>query len=370
MHCEISEYLRIDTVSKVYGSVNALDSIELSVRQGEFVTLLGASGSGKTTTLGCIAGFVAPSAGSIRLDGKDITTVPAHRRDIGVVFQNYALFPHMSVADNVAYPLRARRVQRADTARKVNAALDLVRLSAMGERRPDELSGGQQQRVAIARAIVFEPRLLLLDEPMGALDKNLREQLQLEVMRLHRELNITIVSVTHDQEEALTMSDRIAVYRAGRIEQVGSAQDLYNRPSSRYVAEFIGESNAFVGIAKRRAGAYSIEIPGVGSLATPHFDKDLDGQPVVLIVRPEMMTVTLADASVNGVNQMNTLVARVVDTVYVGSSLKYIVRTTDGNERQVRVPVDGRREVPRNESVLVSWPCSVGRVLATGDSDE
>src|SRR5688572_11305539 len=227
---------------KLYGGVVALDTLTLSVKQGEFVTLLGPSGSGKTTTLMMIAGFEDPSAGDILVNGEPVVSRPPHRRNIGVVFQSYALFPHMTVAGNVGYPLRMRHVRRDDVRRRVAAALDLVQLGALGDRYPAQLSGGQQQRVALARALVFEPPLLLMDEPLGALDKKLREDLQLEIKRIHRDVGVTVIYVTHDQSEALTMSDRIAIMRAGRLEQYGAADELYERPATRFVAEFVGEA--------------------------------------------------------------------------------------------------------------------------------
>ena len=217
------------------------------MRRGEFVTLLGPSGSGKTTTLRMIAGFTSPTGGSIEIDGQDMTRVPPHRRDVGMVFQNYALFPHMTAAQNVAFPLRMRKQSRAEIDRRVGDALDLVKLRHLADRYPRQLSGGQQQRIALARAVVFEPRLLLMDEPLGALDRKLREALQLEIIRISRELGATVLYVTHDQEEALVMSDRIAIFNEGRIEQLGSGEDLYDRPASLFVADFIGESNILRG---------------------------------------------------------------------------------------------------------------------------
>src|SRR5580658_2745555 len=230
-------------LEKRYDNVGAVRGVSLDIRSGEFLTLLGPSGSGKTTTLMMIAGFEAPSDGDITIDGRSVVTLPPHRRNIGMVFQNYALFPHLTVAENIGFPLKQRGVDRATRARLVDESLELVRLPGYEARYPRQLSGGQQQRVALARAIVFQPRLLLLDEPLGALDKQLRESLQLEMRRLHADLGITFIHVTHDQEEALTMSDRIAVVNEGRIAQLGTPEDLYDRPCDRFVASFIGESN-------------------------------------------------------------------------------------------------------------------------------
>ncbi|PDQ34551.1 MAG: polyamine ABC transporter ATP-binding protein [Candidatus Lumbricidophila eiseniae] len=232
----------LDGVTKRYPTSLALDDITLHVRAGEFLTLLGPSGSGKTTLLNLIAGFIELTAGSIHLDGRRINDVPVHKRGLGIVFQHYALFPHLTVSDNIAFPLTRRKMPKEQIRELVNAELATAGLSGYGKRFPRELSGGQQQRVALARALVFKPEVLLLDEPLGALDKNLRERLQLEIRRIHREVGRTFVFVTHDQEEALTLSDRIAVFNEGRIEQVGTAQELYERPVSLFVAEFIGES--------------------------------------------------------------------------------------------------------------------------------
>src|SRR5580698_4772396 len=230
-------------LEKRYDNVGAVRGVSLDIRSGEFLTLLGPSGSGKTTTLMMIAGFEVPSAGDIAIDGRSVVALPPHKRNIGMVFQNYALFPHLTVAENIGFPLKQRGVDRATRARKVAESLELVRLPGYQARTPRQLSGGQQQRVALARAIVFRPRLLLMDEPLGALDKQLRESLQLEMRRLHADLGITFIYVTHDQEEALTMSDRIAVMNEGRIAQVGTPEDLYDRPCDQFVASFIGESN-------------------------------------------------------------------------------------------------------------------------------
>jgi putative spermidine/putrescine transport system ATP-binding protein len=225
--------LQIRNLRKTYSNVVAVDDVSLTVHQGEFLTLLGPSGSGKTTTLMMIAGFVEPTGGSIVLGGRSLTRLPPHKRDIGMVFQHYALFPHLTVAANIAFPLEMRGMRKAEVERRVQAALDLVQLPDFGARYPRELSGGQQQRIALARAIVFEPSLLLMDEPLGALDKKLREHMQLEIKKIHHDLGVTVIYVTHDQEEALVMSDRIAVFNHGSIEQLGSPSDLYDRPRHR-----------------------------------------------------------------------------------------------------------------------------------------
>jgi spermidine/putrescine ABC transporter ATP-binding subunit len=230
-------------LEKAYDQVGAVKGVSLAIRPGEFLTLLGPSGSGKTTTLMMIAGFEDPTGGDITIDGRSVIGLPPYRRNIGMVFQNYALFPHLTVAENVGFPLKQRRVDKVAREKLINETLELVHLPGYGARYPRQLSGGQQQRVALARAIVFKPRLLLMDEPLGALDKQLRENLQLEMRRLHADLGITFIYVTHDQEEALIMSDRIAVMNEGRVAQIGRPEELYDRPNSRFVASFIGESN-------------------------------------------------------------------------------------------------------------------------------
>jgi putative spermidine/putrescine transport system ATP-binding protein len=256
--------LTLKNIVKSYdGKIRAVDGVSLAIEKGEFVTFLGPSGSGKTTTLMMIAGFERPTSGTITLAGRPIDPVPPHRRNIGMVFQNYALFPNMSVARNVGYPLRMRGVAKAQIRDKVGAMLRIVGLSAFAGAEPRNLSGGQQQRVALARALVFEPDVLLLDEPLGALDKNLREQMQIEIRRIHRELGVTTVYVTHDQTEAMTMSDRIAVFNAGRIEQVATPLEIYGRPQTVFVAGFIGDNNIFPA-TRDAAGSAGYTVEGLG----------------------------------------------------------------------------------------------------------
>jgi spermidine/putrescine ABC transporter ATP-binding subunit len=310
---------------KVYGGVVALDSLSLEVKQGEFVTLLGPSGSGKTTTLMMIAGFEEPSAGEIRVGGEPVTSRPPHRRNIGVVFQSYALFPHMPVAANVAYPLRMRRVAREEVRRRVAAALDLVQLAGYGERHPGQLSGGQQQRVALARALVFEPPLLLMDEPLGALDKKLREDLQLEVARIHREVGVTVLYVTHDQSEALTMSDRIAVVRGGRLEQYGPAEELYERPATRFVAEFVGEATLLAARVESTGADGAILALDAGGARLATRRRDLPpGARVTAVLRPEKARLVEGEAGAN------VFRAVVKDVMYLGDAVKYWVTMEAG----------------------------------------
>jgi putative spermidine/putrescine transport system ATP-binding protein len=329
--------LRIDGVVKRYGAVVALGGVSLSVAAGEFLTLLGPSGSGKTTLLKVVAGFEFPDAGRVTVGGADITDVSPARRNIGMVFQNYALFPHMSVARNIAFPLQMRGVPRSETERRVIQAMALVELGGYGERLPSQLSGGQQQRVALARAVVFDPTVLLLDEPFGALDRKLRESMQLEVRRLQRRLGLTTVFITHDQEEALVLSDRIAVMDGGAIRQIGAPDEIYDRPADAFVAQFIGESNLLVGeiAAPDRVlldGGTSVTVRGLGG----------GRGRVRLLVRPEKMAIDSAT---------NRFTGTVVEAVYLGEAHKLRVRVAEGVELMVR----GRHAVSAGASVTVGF---------------
>jgi putative spermidine/putrescine transport system ATP-binding protein len=281
-------YLRLCNLVKSYdGQSNAVDDISIDIRRGEFITLLGPSGSGKTTTLMMVAGFEDPTSGAIELDGKDLTRQKPYHRNIGVVFQNYALFPHMTVERNVAFPLRMRAAPKHDIARRVGEALALVGLGGFAGRYPSELSGGQQQRVALARGLVFRPDVLLLDEPLGALDKKLREQMQVELKRIHREVGVTMVYVTHDQTEAMTMSDRVAVFNQGKLEQVAPPLEVYRHPLTRFVGEFIGDSNFLDGRIEG-AGAGSVVLEGLGEVSTGSAASLAPG-PVHVLIRPERL---------------------------------------------------------------------------------
>ncbi len=353
---------------KTFGNAVAVDGIDLEVRRGEFLTLLGPSGSGKTTTLRMVAGFMSPGGGSIEIDGTDMTRVPPYRRDVGMVFQNYALFPHMTAADNVAFPLRMRRRPRAEIGRRVADALSLVKLGDLGDRYPRQLSGGQQQRIALARAVVFEPRLLLMDEPLGALDRKLREALQLEIIHVSRQLGATVLYVTHDQEEALVMSDRIAIFSAGRIEQLGSGEDLYDRPASLFVADFIGESNILRGRYEADGAAGGWLTRGssrwrVGPAAVERVGLDA-GSAAALVVRPERMRILdgVAAAPANGANVVD---ATVGDVLNLGPDTKYQLALADGPRVAVREPREATgRELQRGDKVRLSWSIEDGLLVA------
>jgi spermidine/putrescine ABC transporter ATP-binding subunit len=320
----------IRQVSKRYGKVAALDSVSLELADGEFFGLLGPSGSGKTTLLRSIAGFVEPDAGEILIDGADVSRIPTHRRNIGMVFQNYALFPHMSVFDNVAFALSVRRTGQAETKRRVADILGLVQLGGYDERRPRELSGGQQQRVALARALVSNPRVLLLDEPLGALDKNLRQQMQVELRQIQREVGITTVLVTHDQEEALTLSDRIAVLRDGRLVQTGRPDEVYERPRTAFAAEFLGATNFLSGRVGQRKGEVGTVILGDGQVVQTLDPLPSEGTSVTLTVRPEKFSLYIClPPAAGGGEALNCLRAKVVQPIYMGASITYHVRVGD-----------------------------------------
>ncbi|HSX74299.1 MAG TPA: ABC transporter ATP-binding protein [Shinella sp.] len=324
----------IRKASKRYGAFTALRDIDLHIRPGEFMTLLGPSGSGKTTTLNLIAGFTDISSGTLEIGGRSVTGLPSHKRNIGVVFQHYALFPHMTVGKNVAYPLALRGVRGEDRERRVRRALDMVKMADFSHRYPNELSGGQQQRVALARALVFDPPLLLMDEPLGALDKKLREWLQLEIKRIHRELGTTFVYVTHDQEEALVLSDRIAVFNGGRIEQIGTGRELYDHPATLFVGRFIGESTVLRGTADA-AGESTVMTIGDQRIVA-HGRLAGDARPVILL-RPER--VALKRPGADAVAGENRLAGTVAEVIYLGSGSKYEVRLADGTVAVVRSPL-------------------------------
>jgi len=351
----MSASIEIAGVSKVYdGGVRAVDAVAMDIRQGEFFSLLGPSGCGKTTTLRMIAGFETPSAGAIRVDGADITHVPAHKRDMGMVFQNYALFPHRTVAENVAFGLRMRGLDKASIAAKVKAALAMVELSGLEDRRPAQLSGGQQQRVALARAIVIAPRVLLCDEPLGALDKKLRQQMQFELKQLQKKLGLTLVFVTHDQEEALAMSDRIAVMNGGRVEQVGTPTEIYNQPTTRFVADFIGDTNIFRGERTMTSTVASALDVGKGLiLALPPTEAQGTGVLSVALRPEKIRLIPRADAATAAGSSARGIVE---NTNFLGGAVLYRITLEGGHRVLVQQPNAGtsRLFVPGN-GVTLDW---------------
>ncbi len=360
--------LSLSQVNKYYGKSAAVQDVSLDIEPGEFVTLLGASGSGKTTTLMMIAGFTDPSSGEIRIDGKSVNGLPASRRNLGVVFQNYSLFPHLTVRQNIAFPLEMRKIGRAERERLVRDALDMVHLPDKGDSYPRQLSGGQQQRVALARALVFGPRVLLMDEPLGALDKKLREHMQMEIKRIHNELGATVVYVTHDQEEALTMSNRIAVMQGGRIVQIGRPADLYERPANRWVADFIGQSNFVETRVLSRLddnAPTTVRLPD-GSTATVRGAPTLaSGAAATLVLRPEKLRLRNADASHAGTNR---LVGTVQEVVYLGHATRSLVRLPDGTTIQVQeANRTGSGQHAPGQAVSVHWAYEDGWLLAGDD---
>ncbi|MFK8251844.1 ABC transporter ATP-binding protein [Ancylobacter terrae] len=323
-------FIVFDRIHKAYGpngGVVAIEKLDLTIDRGEFMTFLGPSGSGKTTTLMMLAGFEAPTSGAILLDGRHIEDLPPYEREMGVVFQSYSLFPHMSVAQNVAFPLEMRKLPRSDIRERVTRALGRVRLDRHADRRPVQLSGGEQQRVALARALVFDPKLVLMDEPLSALDKSLREELQLEIRRLHRELGVTMVFVTHDQAEAMTLSDRVAVFNRGRIEQLGPPSELYDAPRNRFVAGFIGDNNTADGslVDTGSAGQPArIRLGEVVLGGRAHPGALAAGDAASLCVRPEALR--LAGAEAGGDAADNTVPATVTDMIHQGDHWRLILR--------------------------------------------
>jgi len=340
--------VEVDRVSKHYGTVRALDDVSLAFEDGEFFGLLGPSGSGKTTLLRAIAGFVEPDSGDIRFDERPVRDVAVHRREIGMVFQNYALFPHMSVFDNIAFGLSVRHLAAAEIRQRVTEMLGLVRLSGFEQRRPRQLSGGQQQRVALARALVTKPRVLLLDEPLGALDKRLRQQMQIELKQIQREVGITTIFVTHDQEEALTLSDRIAIFNEGRVVQVGAPHAVYERPASAFAASFLGDANFFAGRVSTAGG--QIETDGGRRIAT--FDAlPPAGARITVAVRPEKM---LLEAGAAGERDTpNRWPGVVKQAVYSGSSISY--RVDVGTEIVVFAQNQSAQPLEPGTPVAVTW---------------
>ena len=348
----IGETVRLEDLAKAYDAIGAVNGVSLQVGAGEFLSLLGPSGSGKTTLLMMVAGFERPSAGRILIGNQEVTQVPPNRRGIGMVFQSYALFPHMTVAQNVAFPLKMRRLPRQEVARRVQSALALVRLEREAERVPRQLSGGQQQRVAVARALVFEPPVLLMDEPLGALDRKLREQMQIEIRSIQQRIGVTVIYVTHDQEEALTLSDRVAVINEGRLVQIGTPVELYQAPATPFVADFIGKMNfldgEYVGrdngdYRVRLARGATLRVPQTWDAAAPLHDR----APVRIAIRPERLRLVPA-----GEGGPEALAGRVDAAIFVGSFRLFLVA------------VPGREGRPLH----IQLPAAAGPVIEQGDS--
>lgn len=336
-------------ISKSYGSVEALTPTSLDIEPGEFFSIIGPSGSGKTTLLGVTAGYVPPSSGSILVNGSDIVGIPPFRRDIGMVFQNYALFPHMSVAANVSFPLRMRKMEKSKIAQRVTEMLAMVQLDGMGDRRPGQLSGGQQQRVALARAAVYDPVMLLMDEPLSALDKNLRETMQDEIKQFHSALGSTVLYVTHDQAEAAAMSDRIAIMNLGRVEQVGLPRELYEHPANRFVASFLGEANIFdlQDVADHGSGTRVQTLQGI----TMHSSMRSNGPDQCVCVRPEAMSLEPGQ-----IENDNVVDGEIVDATYTAGSLRYRIEIAPGFVVTKRMPSErGAELIAKGAKVKLHW---------------
>ena len=344
-------------VSKRYGDVVAVAGVDLDIREGEFLTLLGPSGCGKTTTLRMIAGFILPTSGTVLLGDEDVTRLPPNKRDIGMVFQDYALFPHMTIAENIAFGLVERRIDRARIDRRVKELLELVRLASVAQRYPPELSGGQQQRIAVARAVAYSPKVLLMDEPLGALDLKLREAMQIEIRQIQQQLGMTTVYVTHDQTEAMHMSDRIVVMNNGAIEQLGTAEEIYNRPATRFVADFIGQINLLEAAIVDRDGDFAVaEISGVRQRvpAPPGI-----GGPVAIGLRPQHLRVIGADERGDGLNRMR---GRVCGRTYSGN-LVHVEVELDGGQRVTLETAPETAIAAAGTEVVLGWQPERANVL-------
>jgi putative spermidine/putrescine transport system ATP-binding protein len=354
--------IQISGLTKRYGDVVALAPTDVTIEPGEFFSLIGPSGSGKSTLLGNIAGFIPPTAGVIEIDGTDVVSIPPYRRNIGMVFQNYALFPHMTVFENIAFPLRLRKLAQPDIDARVTRMLHTVRLPDLGGRMPSQLSGGQQQRIALARAAAYDPRVLLMDEPLGALDKNLREQLQYEIKQFHTQIGATIVYVTHDQDEAAAMSDRIAIMRDGRIVQVGRPRELYERPRNAFVASFLGEANLF-DVSALRNGHDGLALVETVEGITFHAPKPPGSSAgsYVACIRPE--TISLAtNAPTNRRNDINIIEGHITDVVYTAGTVRY--RVDASHRGRLTVKLASQRNAPLHEQgSRVALVCAASDVL-------
>lgn len=355
-------FARFRNVQKSYDGIElVVKDFNLDIQQGEFVTLLGPSGSGKTTCLMMMAGFEAPTHGEILLKNESINDLPPHKRGIGMVFQNYALFPHMTVAENLAFPLEVRHLGKADIQHKVHRALEMVRLEGFGDRRPAQLSGGQQQRVALARALVFEPDLVLMDEPLGALDKNLREEMQYEIKRIHAHLGVTMIYVTHDQTEALTMSDRIAVFNDGVVQQLATPEMLYERPENAFVAYFIGENNRLEGEVIEHAGeTCKVRLDSGETVLAQAVAIDGAGSRTTLSLRPERVCIVDADDRLFD----NQFPAQVQEVVYLGDHLRTRLSVCGSDEFILKTPnAEGYGKLRAGQTIHVGWSSANCRAL-------
>jgi spermidine/putrescine transport system ATP-binding protein len=351
-------------VTKHFGQFVAVHEADFGIGRGEFFAMLGPSGCGKTTTLRMIAGFEAPTSGEIRLEGQDVSRVPPYKRNVNTVFQQYALFPHMSVFDNVAFGPRAKKISGDETKRRVGELLEVVRLSDFAHRKPSQLSGGQQQRVALARALVNYPSALLLDEPLAALDLKLRQAMQLELKRIQREVGITFVFVTHDQEEALTMSDRIAVMNEGRVEQIGAPREIYDQPASVFVAGFIGDANLYqVSVVACEGDVATVDVAGATLPVASAQDVAHAGDAATLMVRPERVRVFM-DRPQNGNVGLS---CTVTDLVFQGPVVRVALATDDGRETIAHVGADEQLPLLRpGDTVWAGWERDAGRLLPVG----
>jgi putative spermidine/putrescine transport system ATP-binding protein len=363
--------IRLAGVRKLYGDVVAVDGVDLDIRRGEFFTLLGPSGSGKTTCLRMIAGFERPDEGRIELGGDDVSGLPPAERDVNTVFQDYALFPHMSVGANVAYGLKVKKVAKGERAQRVEDALAMVRLEGYGDRRPSQLSGGQRQRVALARALVNRPRVLLLDEPLGALDLKLRQQLQVELKRIQNEVGITFVYVTHDQDEALTMSDRIAVMDGGRVLQIGTPRDVYEEPESRFVAGFVGVSNLLeLPVEKSDGDVLTLRLGPDDAIAGEHSGGAAQGAIAIVTIRPERIALG-SDARAAGDCHAR---GKVKESLYAGPTSRFVVELDGGGElmvvKQNATTSYEDVEALRGQPVVLTWKREYTRVIAINEKGD
>ena len=355
-----NEFVKFDKVDKSYdGKVLVVKDLNLDIAEGEFITMLGPSGSGKTTCLMMLAGFETPTNGEIYLDGNPISNIPPHKRGIGMVFQNYALFPHMTVYENLAFPLKVRKFSKDETDKKVEKALSMVSLSGFGSRMPGQLSGGQQQRVAVARALVFDPAVVLMDEPLGALDKNLRESMQYEIKHIHESIGVTVVYVTHDQSEALTMSNRIAVFNDGKVQQLSSPDKLYEEPVNSFVAEFIGENNTFQGeVADISEKKCKIKLnSGDEILANPIRVKS-KGEKSIVSLRPERAIIDPDD------KMDNKFTGKIEEVIYHGDHTRVRLNLLDNHEFILKVPnSSARMDIKLGNQIKIGWNSFDARAL-------